>query len=162
MDPSQLTIRELLKTHGAVMDELRRRSVVRSANNPASDLAELIFCNAFGWARENISASGYDATDATGLRYQIKARRLASPKGSRQLSAIRNLPLDPFDQLAGVLFDRDFAIVRAAIIPIEVVKRRARRSDHTNSWKFILTDDVWSEPNVMDATGEVQSAATAL
>lgn len=47
MDLRLLTTRELLKTHSAVMDELRRRAVVRSANNPVSDLAELIFCRTF-------------------------------------------------------------------------------------------------------------------
>lgn len=162
MDMSLLTTRDLLKAHGAVMDELRRRAIVRSANNPVSDLAELIFCKVFDWARENNSTSGHDATDAAGVRYQIKARRLATPKGSRQLSAIRNLPADPFDHLAGILFDRDFAVIRAALIPIGIVRARAKRSNHTNSWKFILTDDVWNEPGVLDVTAEANRMASVL
>ncbi len=162
MNVSRLTIRELLKAHCAVMDELRRREIVRSGNNPVSDLAELVFCKSFTWNRQNNSASGHDASDAAGLRYQIKASRLATAKGSRQLSAIRNLPGDPFDQLAGVLFDRDFGVIRAALIPIGIVRLRAKRSDHTNSWKFILTDDVWDEPGVVDVTSQVSRAALSL
>lgn len=162
MDVTALTIPELLKAHGAVLDELRRREIVRSANSPVSDLAEILYCRAFGWHRENNSAAGHDATDDTGVRYQIKARRLSKPKGSRQLSAIRNLPDNPFDHLAGVLFDGEFGIIRAALIPIAVVKERAKRSDHTNSWKFLLRDDVWSAPGVVDVTTRIRAVATAL
>lgn len=99
---------DLLRAHGTILDELRSRDIVRSSNSPISDFAEGLFCSAFGWSLERNSTAGYDAKDATGVRYQIKARRIATNGGSRQLSAIRNLASDPFDQLAAVLFDRDF------------------------------------------------------
>ena len=67
---------ELLRAHGAIIDELRVRDIVRSANSPISDFAEVLFCRAYGWTREGNSMAGYDATDAFGVRYQIKARRL--------------------------------------------------------------------------------------
>ena len=44
MELAALTVVELLHTHGAILEELRRRDIVRSANNPVSDLAELLFC----------------------------------------------------------------------------------------------------------------------
>lgn len=37
---------------------------------------------------EGNSASGFDAKDAAGARYQIKARRITDAPGSRQLSAM--------------------------------------------------------------------------
>jgi len=39
----------LLELHGDVLAELRRREVVRSANNPTGDYGELLFSKAFGW-----------------------------------------------------------------------------------------------------------------
>lgn len=64
MDVTHLTSLELLRAHGAILDELRRREIVRSTNSPISDYAEVLFCRAFGWTREGNSASGFDATDA--------------------------------------------------------------------------------------------------
>jgi hypothetical protein len=144
------------------MDELRRREVVRSSNNPASDYAELLFCRAFGWQREGNSASGHDATDNEGRRYQIKARRLTSHSASRQLSAIRKLPAQPFDALAGVLLDSSYAVLKAAIIPVQVVIERSTRVEHTNSWRFLLRDDIWRVAGVHDVTRQLRKAAASL
>jgi hypothetical protein len=163
MEISGLSVIELLRTHCGVLDELRRREVVRSANNPVSDFAEFLFCRAYPqWTRENNSASGHDAVDPQGVRYQIKARRLHRHNKSRQLSAIRNLPARPFEYLAGVLFDESFGIYRAAIIPLAVVEERAKRSEHTNSWRFLLRDDVWDVPGVEDVTARVRQVAETL
>lgn len=162
MDFAALTTRQLLHAHGALMDELRRRDVMRSANNPIGDLAELLFCRAFGWAREGNSAAGFDARDAAGMRYQIKARRITEAPGSRQLSAIRNLASDPFDHLAAVLFDRDFDIHRAALVPIAVVKAAVRRSSHTNSDVLHLRDELWQHADVRDVTDTLRAAVGSL
>lgn len=102
------TVAQLLSDYASILDELRDREIVRSANNPLSDYAELLFCNAYGWEREGNSASGHDAIDISGVRYQIKARRITPHNRSRQLSAIRNLNKRPFDFLAGLLVDRKF------------------------------------------------------
>jgi hypothetical protein len=161
-DAADLTVAELLKTYSALLDELRRRKIVRSANNPLSDYAELLFCNIFGWRRLANSSSGCDAVDQKGIRYQIKGRRLTTHNASRQLSAIRNLDATPFDYLAGVLVDNDFQVLRAAIIPIAVVRERSVHVSHTNSWKFLLRDDVWYLPGVRDVTVKLKVAAKAL
>lgn len=161
MDIKSLSTIELLRAYGAILDELRIRDVVRSTNSPISDYAEVLFCRAFGWSREGNSATGFDARDAAGVRYQIKARRLTDAPGSRQLSAIRNLAGDPFDQLAAVLFAPDFSVDRAALIPIAVVKQHVRRSVHTNSDVFHLRDDVWAMPGVVNVTDRLRSAAAA-
>lgn len=161
-DLAVLTVPQLLKLHGDVLDELRRREIVRSSNNPASDFAELLFCRAFGWKREGNSASGHDATDGEGRRYQIKARRLTAHNTSRQLSAIRKLPDRPFDALAGVLFDSAYALLRAAVIPVDVVIARCARVEHTDSWKFMLRDDIWTVAGVQDVTPELRAAGSSL
>src|SRR5262245_2492321 len=162
IDVAGCTVPELLAGYGSILDELRRREIVRSSNNPVSDYAELLFCKAYPWVRENNSAAGFDAKDKKGVRYQIKARRLSVRNGSRQLSAIRKLDADPFDILAGVLFDEKFQIMRAALVPVAIVRARSVHVPHTNSWKFLLRDDVWREKGVRDVTGKLRGIATSL
>ena len=162
MDLKRLSTLELLSVHGAVIGELRRRNIVRISNSPISDYAEELFCLSFRWTRENNSAAGFNASDATGLRFQIKARRITTSPGSRQLSAIRNLAAYPFDHLAAVLFEPDFLVHRAALIPITLVKERVRRSAHTNSDVFHLRDDIWPQPGVIDVTTQLRATAVAV
>lgn len=150
------SVGELLALQAAVMEELRERGVLRSANNPTGDLAEYLFCRAFGWSQENNSAKGFDATAEDGTRYQIKGRRLHRRNKSRQLSAIRDL--DGFDVLAAVLLDDEYRVVRAALVPSSVVRERSNYIAHTNSHKFLLRDEVWNDAGVVDVTESLRSA----
>lgn len=153
-----LSIAELLILHVQIGEELRQRGVVRSANNPTGDLAEYLFCSAFGWQQAPNSERGYDAIGEDGTLYQIKGRRIHRRNKSRQLSAIRDINSRHFDVLAGVLFDDDFNVIKAALIPIEVVVERSTFIAHTNSNKFFLKDDVWNAPGVRDVTAEIAKA----
>lgn len=90
IDVSALSPKELLALHSSVGEELRERGITRSANNPTGDLAEYLFCKAFGWTHATNSSVHIDAIDAQGLRYQIKARRQTPHNNSRQLSGFRN------------------------------------------------------------------------
>ncbi len=157
-DLQNFTVAELLNLHGKVGEELRARGVLRSANNPTGDLAEYLFCAAFEWAQAPNSERGFDATGADGTRYQIKGRRVHRRNPSRQLSAIRDLAGGHFDVLAGLIFDDDFRVIRAALIPRGVVEERSTYVSHTNSHKFILREDVWAAPGVRDVTAEVAAA----
>ena len=158
IDLNQLSVAELLSLHAQIGEDLRARGIARSANNPTGDLAEYLFCKAFGWAQAPNSEHGFDATGADGIRYQIKGRRIHRRNKSRQLSAIPNLPSHPFDVLAGVLFDDEFRIMRAALVPFEVVKHRATFVAHTNSSKLMLRDEVWKEAGVEDVTSQLVAA----
>lgn len=153
-----LSVSELLETHTGVLDELRERGILRSANNPTGDYAEWLFCRAFGWEQAANSVKGFDATDEDGIRYQIKGRRMHQHNTSRQLSAIRDL--EGFDVLAGILFDASFAVARAALIPSEVVRERSKFTQHTNSHRFLLRDDIWNAPGVRDVTASLRAIAT--
>ncbi len=153
-----LTPPELLVMHAAVSEELRRRGVTRSSNNPVGDLAEHLFCRAFGWKQAPKSMRDADATDSAQIRYQIKGRRLTTHSSSRQLGALRDLPARGFDVLAAVLFQEDYRVLRAALIPHARVVDLAKRVERTNSWRFLLRDSVWSVPDVRDVTTEVRRA----
>jgi hypothetical protein len=158
IDLTSFPVPALLELHGDVIAELKRREVVRSANNPTGDYGELLFSRAFGWTLNANSSADADAMDADGLRYQIKCRKLVTPSGSRRLGLIRRLPDRPFDKLAAVLIDGKFRVLRGAIIPFEVVQPRATYVQSTNGWKFILRESIWDIPGVTDVTAELRAA----
>jgi hypothetical protein len=147
-----LSSRDLLDLHSRLTDELRDRGVIRSANNLTGDLAEYLFCKAFGWTLAGNSHPAADATGTDGLLYQIKARRITKRNPSRQAGAMRALDKGGFHMLAGVLFDARFSVIRAAIVPHALVLSNSIYVPHTNSWKFHLRDAVWTWQGVIDAT----------
>lgn len=148
-----VTDRHLMQLYGSVIDELRARGVIRTANAPLGDYAEHLFAKALGWSLQTNSAAGHDATDVYGTRFQIKARRLrTNSPGERQLSVIRALPEAKFDVLAAVLFDSSFHVQRAALVPHSIVLTRSTYVSHVNGWRMILDDSVWMEPGVEDVT----------
>ncbi len=149
---------ELLALHVDVLAELRERGVIRSENIPTGDLAEFLFCRAFSWRQEPNSTKGVDAEDGEGNRYQIKGRRIHGRSRSRQLSQIRDL--DSFQYLATVLFGERFEVFRAALIPNGIVCSRGSFVKHTNSYRFVLTDDIWNDAGVADVTKELREVAS--
>lgn len=156
IDLKHLTPTELLALHANVAEELRERGVVRSSNNPTGDFAEYLFCRAFGWTQAGNSHPTADATGEDGRLYQIKGRRLTRYNFSRQLSAMRGLPEGGFHFLAAVLFRPDYSVWQAAIIPHALVLANSRYIEHTNSWKFLLRDTVWTWPGVEDVTDRLR------
>jgi hypothetical protein len=157
VDLSILTPPQLLVLHSEIGDELRRRGITRSSNNPTGDLAEYLFCKTFGWKQADNSQANVDALGLDGTRYQIKGRRITRFNKSRQLSAIRDMAGSHFDYLAGVLFKEDYSIMRAALIPHAVALERATFVERTNSHRFLLRDDIWHAPNVRDVTIHLQA-----
>ena len=147
---------ELLSLYADILAELRRQGILRTGNNPAGDWAEFLFREAFGWKLAPNSEKGFDATDSTGIRYQIKSRRIYLRNTSRELSAIKSL--NDFDVLAGVLFDERYRVIRAAMVPVSVVEGLAKPDDK-KGYRFFLRDDVWKHPNVEDVTTKLREIA---
>jgi hypothetical protein len=140
MNIADLSAPQLLVLHTQIGDELRKRGILRSANNPTGDLSGYLFCKAFGWNQAGNSHANVDAIGADGTRYQIKGRRVTRFNNSRQLSAIRDLKGGHFDFIAGVLFNEDYTVMRAALIPHSVALERAKFVERTNSHRFLLQD----------------------
>jgi hypothetical protein len=157
MDMTPLSISDLLRSHVEILEELRRRDVVRSGNSPSGDYAELLFSRAFDWTLEANSAAGYDARDAAGKRIQIKCRRVTARNPSRQLSALRGMGNRPFDLLAAVLLDQNFEVLKAALIPFDVVLERSAFTKHVNAHRFVLRDAIWQVPGVEDVTDRLRA-----
>ena len=156
-DLSTYTITELLTEHSAVLDELRRRRVVRSKNNPTGDYAEWLVSTKLGLTLETNSAKGFDATDAKGLRYQIKGRRVTPDNKSTQLGVIRNLDGKDFDFLIAVIFDEKWLVRRAAKIPQHAIAELATFRKHVNGHIMLLRPCVFDNPNVRDITHDLRS-----
>lgn len=157
-----LPLTGLLKLYSDILRELVRRKVCRSTNNPVADIAELLVVKALGHMPAARNTKGYDAVDASGKRYEIKARRVTRHNPSRRLSVIRDCEARHFDFLAGVLFREDFSFDKACLIPFEVVLRRSIYNEHVNGHILELKDELWEAPGVVDITQEVAAALVSL
>lgn len=158
VNTDDLTDRQLLDLHCAVMDALRQRGVIRSANNPVADYTETLVARALNATLAAGSQAGFDAVGPDGTRYQIKGRRLTAANKSTQLSALRNLASNPFDQLAAVVFNSNLHVEYAALIPLDVVKRVGRYRVHTNAHTLHFRRKLLSEPDVVDITDLIHKA----
>lgn len=148
---------ELLQAYCSVLEILRERNVIRSSNNPVADYTEHLICEALTLTLAPKSTTGFDAHDEQNRKYEIKGRRITRHSKSRQLSAIRGLNEGHFSFLAGVVFNEDFTILKACLVPHAVVSELATYREHVNAWIFHLRDSVWEIPSVVDITGVVHA-----
>ena len=135
---SQMSEIELLQTHGYVIDELIRRGVAKTRNNPIGDYSEWLICRRLDLDMQANSKASFDAIDAKGIRYQIKSRR--SEEKSVQFSAIRNLEHKGFDFVIAIVFNYYYSPRFAVMIPHETIPRLAKYQPHVNGYNLILTD----------------------
>lgn len=149
-DLRAMTEIELLQTRGAVIEELRRRGVVRTANNPIGDYTEWLVCNRLGLEIQGNNQAAFDAVDPQGVRYQIKGRR--SSGNSVQFSSIRRLENHEFDFVVAVVFREDYSVRFAFRIAYAAVHQLARYQEHTNSHILILTERAVELDGVEDIT----------
>lgn len=133
MNLKRMTEKELLQLQASVTSELRHRGVVRTQNNPLGDYTEWLVANALGLELAANSKAGYDGISKDGVRIQIKGRRVTQRNRSRQLSPIRKYNEKDFDELAAIIYNENFDIVEAILIPHEVVGEYAAYSRHVNA-----------------------------
>jgi hypothetical protein len=160
IDFNNASVRELLATYAKVMDQLRKREVVQTSNNPVADYSEYLVARALKLEPQARSNKGCDAIDkSSGKRYEIKGRRVTSENRSRQLSVIRELDSCQFDFLVGVLFNENFEVTSAHSIPYEVVKGAAgERRAYVNGWIIHLRPSLLERPGVKNITPELRKA----
>ena len=147
-DFSKHSEKEMLRFYASVIDELKRRKIVRTRNNPVGDYTEWLVSKTLGFELANNSVSGYDATDADGTRFQIKGRQVTPDNRSPQLSDIRKLDAKHFDYLIAVIFDGDFNVIEAVQIPHEIVGKYASYKKHVNAHILHVREDILTDPHV--------------
>ena len=150
MDLRELSVKELLKQHSAIIDELKRRKIVRTKNNPVGDYTEWLVAKGLGLELAGNSSAGYDGVDSEGVKIQIKGRRITPENKSRQLSAIRKLKEKDFDQLAAVIFNENYEIIDAVLIPHEVIEEYASYRGHVNAHILHLKGPILNDPRIRD------------
>ena len=147
----------LFALYGDVMAEIQRRGIPRTANNPIADYAEVLVARGLRLTMKGKSNTGHDAVDAEGQRYEVKSRRLARNSKVRMFGAIRRLEKKHFDFLAAVLFEDDFRVSRAVLVPHERVKQIAKFKEHTNAWIVLNDSRLWDAPDALDITEKLRA-----
>jgi len=150
MDLRELSVKELLQLHSSIINELKRRKIVRTKNNPVGDYTEWLVAKGIGLELAGNSSTGYDGIDSEGVKFQIKGRRVTPDNKSRQLSAIRKLDEKTFDQLAAVIFDENYEIIDAVLIPHEVIGEYAKYRSHVNAHILLLKGPILNDPRVRE------------
>lgn len=162
MNLSELTIPDLLRLQASAVEELRSRGVVRTSNNPIGDYTEWLVATALGLTLAGNSSAGYDAISPTGVRIQIKGRRVTAKNPSRQLSAIRKLDEKDFDELVAVIFNENFEIVEAVSIPHAVVGEYGAYREHVNAHILHVRGKLLEDVRVRSIRSELNAANNSL
>ncbi len=135
--PSRL----LLATYESILMELRDREVVRTNDAPAGQYAEWLAWRVFGGELAHNSVKSYDLLTPEGDRIQVKARVLRKPNlvSERQLSPFRSFD---FEKSLVILFDRTYGVLRAVLLPCEIVRSQSTFNKHVNGSILIARDTV--------------------
>jgi hypothetical protein len=70
------------------------------------------------------------------------------------LSAIRGLEKKHFDFLIAVVFNEDYAVHRAVMIPYETVEQIAKFRKHVNA-HIVMLRDMWKAEGACDITAKL-------
>ena len=154
------SVAELLSVYRSVLDELKRRSIIRTLNAPTGDLAELLVANALEGSLAPNSEKSFDVSVSDGRLIQVKSRMIVSGKrGERQLSTIRSWD---FSHLAVVLFASDYSISKAVLIPVEIAHDLASEDRHVRGNRLMATDSFFEIDGVEDITDLLAAALLGL
>jgi hypothetical protein len=126
----------LLRLYAEILDEMKEREMIRSANAIPGDLGERFVKRRLGLELAPNSAKGFDAVDANETKYQIKTRRITPQTPSRQLEGFRDLDQRLFDYCIVVILQKDFTPTELWQIPHRVIVKYAR--DITRGFKRVV------------------------
>jgi phosphoribosylaminoimidazole carboxylase (NCAIR synthetase) len=157
IDLEQQTDGQLVALYGELTSMLRARSIVRSGNNPISDMAERVIADYYGVELAAANTKSYDVLTAKGERVQVKALR-KTQASRRQLSALRTLD---FDALVAVVFTNDMRLEEAIFMPIDAVRDHMKWSTTWKANSISLTKKLLTDPRVHRVSAEELVGAPA-
>ena len=159
VDVEDLSVFDLMRLHRQTLYELINRGIVLTFNQPQGDWAETLVRVAYDGQLAAKSEKGYDVITADGTRLQVKARALDHHDvGSHTTSVFRSWE---FDVMVVVLLDPDdLSVGRAAELPLEVVRDRARHVEHVNGYVLVPNQALLDQG--ADVTERLQAAARSL
>ncbi len=141
---SDMSAIELLRVSEEVIDELKRRGIVRTRDKPIGGYTEWLVCERMELERAPNNQRAYDARDKNGKLYQIKGGQ--KERGTVTFSPMRNLDQQDFHYVVAVAFNDDYSIRFAVQIPHDRVREFARRT--VNGHQLSLNDDIVNRPGV--------------
>ncbi|CCH86162.1 protein of unknown function [Modestobacter italicus] len=101
----------------------------------------------------------FDLTTPDGQRVQVKTRVVSVPVRNSQLQTSVFRSWD-FERAAFVLLrDIDYKVHRAVLVPVDVVREKARHADHVNGWRVSMTSDLLDHLDAEDFTAAARRAA---
>lgn len=149
--------RQLLGAHSLILEELNRRSILRTHNPPSGDYGEWLVAKHFNGKLLSKSAKGVDVETTDGKLIQVKARTVdvTSHKASPS-SAIRDWD---FTDMVLILFNRlDYSILEAYLAKMEVIKKDlVSYAKHDNKHFIPNISALKNCENVLDITSDLQA-----
>lgn len=152
------SVAELFASYRAILGELKRRKIVRTANAPAGDYAEYLVCKALGGTLAPSSERGFDLTAPKWGRIQVKCR-VADGAGKNPRSQLSPFRFFDFDLAAIVLLNADYSVWRAVLVPVATIKERSRHRAHVNGHVVQARPALLDTPGNIDITAAVQAGA---
>jgi hypothetical protein len=179
-DLESASLADLFTLYGSILDELTRRDVVRTRNQPLGDYSEWLVWHALsGQQSANRSEKSFDITadlsaellaglgpqdgGHRGARIQVKARAVSPTPKHHQLQT-SPFHAHGFDYLALVLHEEsDFSIRRAVLLPTAAALAHAKPASarRDDVLRLRMTSAVMGDPTAVDITERLQSAASA-
>jgi hypothetical protein len=146
VDLTLLTNRELLDAWTGSLEEVHRRGVVRTYNNPIGDIAEAIVARHYGGKRAPFDNPVWDVAIGDDL-LQVKACRRATPGTKLGFSPLRHR--EGYTALVLVVFTADMRVEQAWRVPRAVVNEFATAVPHVNGFRVSLSSAVTGHSDVM-------------
>ncbi len=151
-DITLLPVRRLLQLEASIVQELRRRDLVRTNNKPLGDIAEHVVWLSRGGVLEPNSTKSHDITTAAGQRIQVKAMSNRAAGPAARFSPFRSAD---YDTAVFLVFGAEFDIVEALEVEATLIEEQVRFVPHVAGRQPSLTQ-VRKLGN--DVTAEMQSA----
>lgn len=145
VDLATFTNRQLLDAWTGSLEELHRRGVVRTYNNPIGDIAEAIVARHYKGSRAAFDNPAWDVAVGDDL-LQVKACRRSTATTRLGFSPLRHR--SGYTALVLVVFTADMRVEQAWRIPRAVVNELARDVPHVNGFRIALAANVTAHPDV--------------
>ncbi|MEV6904331.1 hypothetical protein [Amycolatopsis sp. NPDC051372] len=130
------SVPELLGHYAAILQELRRRGVVRTRNAPLGDYAECLAARVYDGELAPKSVS-YNLRAADGRRVQVKARTIHPDTRGAFFSPFRSFDFDVAVLIA--VDSSTYNVLWAREVPVADIEAASRYSAHTNGNRVSIT-----------------------
>lgn len=142
---------ELLRLHGKILDAFEERQVCKTRNQPIAGYSRWLIKNKLGLQQVDNPNEKYDLYDGK-VKYLVRSRQISKNKNI-PFGVIRNIHESNFDNLITIVYDKDFNIIEAYMIPIDVLLNKVVYNGYQNGYILrrkhldIIKDDI---ENIID------------